>query len=87
VDTCSNSTTTNTSIVEIDSQNKIHRKIEETAAGLANAWTNNLLSLPEEIATVIVDYIKVMKSEQTGLQKNIGEENTSWIKLQNMLIL
>jgi hypothetical protein len=64
VDTCPISTTTITApTFEIDRQNKIHRKIEETAAGLAKAWTNNLLSLPEEISTIIVDYIKVMKSE------------------------
>jgi len=35
---------------------KTHRRIEEITAGLARAWTNNLLSLPEEIATIIVDY-------------------------------
>jgi integrase len=30
---------------------------------LANAWTNNLLSIPEEIAAIIADYISAMKSE------------------------
>jgi hypothetical protein len=47
----------------LNTGNKTHRRIEEITAGLASAWTNNLLSLPEEIATVIVDYIKAMKSE------------------------
>ena len=30
---------------------------------MANAWTNNLLSIPEEIAAIIADYISAMKSE------------------------
>jgi hypothetical protein len=55
---------TNTKITSIlNTGNKNHGRIEEITAGLASAWTNNLLSLPEEIATVIVDYIKAMKSE------------------------
>jgi integrase len=47
----------------LNTGNKIHKRIEEITEGLASAWTNNLLSLPEEIAIVIVDYIKAMKSE------------------------
>jgi integrase len=63
VDAYSNSATTKiTPILTTDRQNEFH-KIEDVTTGLANAWTNNLLILPEEISTVIVEYIKVMKSE------------------------
>lgn len=54
----------NTKITSVlNTGNIAHRRIEEITAGLASAWTNNLLSLLEEIATIIVDYIKAMKSE------------------------
>jgi integrase len=56
-------TTKTTSILDTDRNEKLHGEIEDIAAGLANAWTNNLLLLPQEIATTIVDYIKAMKSE------------------------
>jgi integrase/recombinase XerD len=56
-------TTKTTSILDTDRNEKLHGEIEDIAAGLANAWTNNLLLLPQEIATIIVDYIKAMKSE------------------------
>jgi integrase len=55
--------TTKTPLLNISTNEKIVKKIEEVTAGLANAWTNNLLLLPEEIASIVVDYIKDMKSE------------------------
>jgi integrase len=53
-----------TSIFDKDKDNdRIHKKIEEITAGLTNSWTKRLLSVSEEIADAIVDYILVMKSE------------------------
>ena len=62
-----NSTTATklTSILDPEKEKEIqiHRKIEEATASLAPSWTKSLLSVPEEIAALIADYIKVMKSE------------------------
>ncbi|HZA65122.1 MAG TPA: hypothetical protein VE573_19750, partial [Nitrososphaeraceae archaeon] len=55
--------TTTSKLTSIPDSEKIHRKIEEATAGLANSWTKSLLFVPEEIASMIADYIKVMKSE------------------------
>ena len=55
--------TTTSKLPSISDSEKIHRKIEEATAGLANSWTKSLLFVPEEIASMIADYIKVMKSE------------------------
>lgn len=55
--------TTTTKLTSILDSKKIHRKIEEATARLANSWTKSLLLVPEEIASIIADYIKVMKSE------------------------
>jgi hypothetical protein len=54
---------TTTKLTSIPDSEKIHRKIEEATAGLANSWTKRLLFVPEEIAFIVADYIKVMKSE------------------------
>ena len=47
----------------LDTNQRIHGNIEEITAGLPNSWTKRLLSVPEEVGSVIVDYIKVMRSE------------------------
>jgi hypothetical protein len=57
-----NTTTSNLTSI-FDPEKKIHRKIEEVTARLTPSWTKILLIVPEEIASIIADYIKVMKSE------------------------
>jgi integrase len=58
----SNTTVKTTSLFDAD-KTKIHQKIEEITAGLANSWTKRLLSVPEELAAKIADYVTAMKSE------------------------
>jgi hypothetical protein len=41
----------------------IHKNIDQATEGLAASCTKSLYSVPPEIASVIADYIKVMKSE------------------------
>lgn len=46
-----------------DQNDQLLRKIEEITAGLAYSWYKNLRSIPVKSASIITDYIEVMKSE------------------------
>jgi hypothetical protein len=55
--------TETTSILDINKRTNHRNKIEEVTAGLANSWAKILLAAPTECASIIADYIRVMKSE------------------------